>query len=206
MYSIPFIKDQFDVIDFSDNEIKKLDNFPSMKRLNAVIINNNNISRVGKIGDNASNITVLILTNNRLVNLSEIDNIATLSKLQVLSLLENQITSKENYRHYTIFKIPSLKLLDFRKVTKKERESVSTFFQSEEGQIFIESMKHEQKIITENGSLIPNKPVVTLTEEQKNLVKTIIESAKTREEVDFIEKQLKVYINLFLFLFFILLS
>merc|ERR1711944_678 len=47
-YKIPIIEnlgatlDQFDTIDFSDNEVRRLDNFPVLPRLKALHFNNNN--------------------------------------------------------------------------------------------------------------------------------------------------------------------
>lgn len=61
----------------------------------------------------------LVLTNNRLVNLVEIDPLASFPKLQFLSLLDNNITKKPNYRLYVIHKLKSLRLLDFKKVKHK---------------------------------------------------------------------------------------
>ena len=61
----------------------------------------------------------LILTNNRLVNLVELDPLASLPKLQTLSLLDNNITKKPNYRLYVIHKLKKLRILDFRKVKLK---------------------------------------------------------------------------------------
>ncbi|CAM9664985.1 unnamed protein product, partial [Phaeothamnion confervicola] len=40
-------QDQFDVMDFSDNEIKKVDNFPRYKRLSTLLLSNNHVSRIG---------------------------------------------------------------------------------------------------------------------------------------------------------------
>lgn len=48
-YKIPVIEnlgatlDQFDAIDFSDNEIRKLDGFPLLKRLKTLLMNNNRL-------------------------------------------------------------------------------------------------------------------------------------------------------------------
>ena len=39
-------QDMFDTIDFSDNEIKKLENFPRMVRLTTLLLNNNHISKI----------------------------------------------------------------------------------------------------------------------------------------------------------------
>ena len=37
--------DQYDTIDFSDNEIRKLDGFPFMNRVKSLMMNNNRIVR-----------------------------------------------------------------------------------------------------------------------------------------------------------------
>ena len=42
-YNIPGFQDQFDTIDFSDNDIRKLDGFPLLKRLKSLLFNNNRI-------------------------------------------------------------------------------------------------------------------------------------------------------------------
>lgn len=48
-YKIPQIEnmgatlDQFDTIDMSDNDIRKLDGFPLLKRLKCLLLNNNRI-------------------------------------------------------------------------------------------------------------------------------------------------------------------
>ena len=48
-YKIPLIEnlgttlDQFDTIDFSDNEIRKVDNIPFLPRIKTLLFNNNRI-------------------------------------------------------------------------------------------------------------------------------------------------------------------
>lgn len=37
------LQDQFDTIDFTDNDIRKLDKFPLLKRLKHVLLSNNRI-------------------------------------------------------------------------------------------------------------------------------------------------------------------
>lgn len=59
-------QDQFDAIDFSDNEIKKLDNFPRYKRLSSLMLCNNHVSKISEeLGTALPNLTCLILTNNK---------------------------------------------------------------------------------------------------------------------------------------------
>ncbi|KAK8964759.1 U2 small nuclear ribonucleoprotein A' [Platanthera guangdongensis] len=128
-------EDQFDTIDLSDNEIVKLENFPYLNRLGTLLINNNRITRINpEIGEFLPKLHTLILTNNRLVNVVEIDPLASLPKLQTLSLLDNNITKKPNYRLYVIFKLKKLRLLDFRKVKKKERIEAEALFASKEAE------------------------------------------------------------------------
>lgn len=76
------------------------------------------------------NLHTLVLSNNRLVNLAEIDPLAYLPKLRVLSLLDNTVTKKPNYRLYVIHKLTSLRVLDFKKVKAKERAEAEAFFRA----------------------------------------------------------------------------
>ncbi len=167
-----------------------------MKRLNAILMNNNYVSRVAaNLGENLPELTSLILTNNRIQNLSEIDSIATLKKLEILSLLENTVNTKTNYRVYTIYRIPTLKWLDFRKVTKTERDEVARYFKSPPGKSFLAAIELEGRQIAETGNAAVaarGNAVTQLTDAQKLVVKAAIEKATTKEEIDHIERQLKV--------------
>ena len=42
------LRDKYDSIDLSDNEIRKFDNFPMMLRATSFLLNNNLISKVGE--------------------------------------------------------------------------------------------------------------------------------------------------------------
>lgn len=182
---ISVLQDQVDVIDLSDNEVRKIDNFPEMKRLNTLLINNNNVSKVDtKIATQLPNLTSLILTNNRVAVLSEIDVIATLAKLEYLSLLGNPVTLKINYRLYTINRIPSLRSLDFKKISRVEREEAVAFFQTEAGKAMMSA-------ISSGVDSSNNIKSVVLSDEQKRQVREAITRASTKEEVDLIERQLK---------------
>jgi U2 small nuclear ribonucleoprotein A' len=185
-------QDQFDVIDFSDNDIKKLNNFPLMPRLNALILNNNSVTRVGvDLGDNLPKLSTIILTNNKIANISEVLHLASVKRLESLSLLGNPVSLKAHYRQFVIVKIPSVKWLDYRKVTQTERDEAAKFFKSAPGVAFLTAVVQEQKLIAEGGAAAGGG-AVALTAEQKVLVKLAIERATTKEEIDNIERQLKV--------------
>lgn len=183
--NIAVLEDQFDVMDFSDNEIHKLDNFPRLSRLHTIIAHNNYISRIGHIGDQLPSLHALILTSNRISHFSELKNLSSASSLEYVSMLENPITARQYYRAYMIYKFSKLKLLDFRKVTVKERQQVKEMFSGESGTKLLEAIELDAA-----PEEVPK--VMSLTEYQKQQVREAIERANTKEQIDIIERQLKV--------------
>ncbi|KAK4773547.1 hypothetical protein SAY87_028566 [Trapa incisa] len=191
-------EDQFDTIDLSDNEIVKLENFPYLNRLGTLLINNNRITRINpNIGEFLPKLHTLILTNNRLVNLAEIDPLESLPKLQYLSLLDNNITKKPNYRLYVIHKLKSLRVLDFKKVKNKERLEAAGLFSSKE--VEEEAKKESVKTftpgeiqkVTEVVEEQSAPKVIAPTAEQIIAIKAAIVNSQTLEEVARLEKALK---------------
>lgn len=180
------LRDKYDSIDLSDNEIRKFDNFPMMLRATSFLLNNNLISKVGEsIGKQVVNLNSLVLTNNKISDFSEIDNLATCKKLEYLALVDNPVIHKLYYRLYTIYKIPSLRFLDFQKVKKSEREAANSFFESEDGKAYLAS-----------GAISASKPsssssVVASTKAQKDYIRELISEAKSLAEIDAIEKSLR---------------
>jgi len=124
-------QDANDCIDLSDNQIAILENFPLLSRLSMLLISNNKISKIAiGLGETLQNLESLILTNNKLLNLSDIDSLSELPRLKRLCLLENLITKKPHYRLYVISKLPKLKQLDFKKIKDQERQSAEKMFPS----------------------------------------------------------------------------
>ncbi|KAL0754653.1 hypothetical protein Bca101_092321 [Brassica carinata] len=186
-------EDQFDTIDLSDNEIVKLENFPLLNRLGTLIVNNNRITRINpNIGEFLPKLHTLVLTNNRLVNLVEIDPLASIPKLQYLSLLDNNITKKPNYRLYVIHKLKSLRVLDFIKVKAKERAEAAALFTSKEAEEEVKKVSQEvvQKVsdTTEDAE---TPKVVAPTQEQILAIKAAIVNSQTIEEIARLEQALK---------------
>jgi len=115
-------QDQFDTIDMSDNEIHKLENFPLLRRLKMLILNNNRLVKIApKIGENLPALDTLILTNNRFENLSDLELLAEIPTLKMVSLLDNPVVHKQNYRLFLIYLLPKLRVLDFKKVKAQEK-------------------------------------------------------------------------------------
>uniref|UniRef100_U5EHD7 Probable U2 small nuclear ribonucleoprotein A' n=1 Tax=Corethrella appendiculata TaxID=1370023 RepID=U5EHD7_9DIPT len=151
--------DQFDTVDFSDNDIRKLDGFPYLQRLKCLLFNNNRIVRISEnLHESLPNLESVILTGNNIVELGDIDPLTNLTKLQTLSLINNNIATKQYYRDYIAFKFPNLRLLDFRKIKLKDREAANTFFKSKKGkEILKEIIRKSKANISATGS-VPEKP------------------------------------------------
>ncbi|XKL62493.1 hypothetical protein PGB90_002326 [Kerria lacca] len=151
-YRIPMIEnlgatlDQFDAIDLSDNDIRKLDGFPFLKRLNTLLLNHNPIVRIGdNLEECIPNLQVLVLTGCQIQELTDLNPLSTLSNLKNLSLLQNPVTHAKYYRQYVIFKISSLKILDFRKIKLKEREEAEILLKSKEGKEYLKILAKKSK-------------------------------------------------------------
>lgn len=168
---------QFDCFDLSDNNIRKLENLPLLPRLKCLLLNNNRISKIAKdLDESVPNLERLILTNNYIQELGDIDVLSSLKNLKVLSLINNPVTKKSHYRHYLIYQIPSLKLLDFSKVKRKEREESEALFSSADGDILAKSIGIKSRIVDETfDQELENK-------DQEYRKKRRVEDAKTAEK------------------------
>ncbi|XP_067300868.1 U2 small nuclear ribonucleoprotein A' [Pseudorasbora parva] len=163
-YKIPVLEnlgatlDQFDTIDLSDNEIRKLDGFPLLKRLKTLLINNNRICRIGENMEQAlPELKELILTSNNIQELGDLDPLATVKSLSLLSLLRNPVTNKKHYRLYVINKIPQIRVLDFQKVKLKERQEAEKMFKGKRGAQLAKDIAKRTKTFTPGAGLQTEK-------------------------------------------------
>ncbi|XP_066503577.1 U2 small nuclear ribonucleoprotein A' [Hoplias malabaricus] len=159
-YKIPVLEnlgatlDQFDTIDFSDNEIRKLDGFPLLRRLKTVLMNNNRICRIGEnLEQSLPSLKELILTSNNIQELGDLDPLATVKTLSLLSLLRNPVTNKKHYRLYVINKLPQIRVLDFQKVKLKERQEAEKLFKGKRGAQLAKDIAKRTKTFTPGAGL-----------------------------------------------------
>ncbi|OAF69936.1 hypothetical protein A3Q56_02318 [Intoshia linei] len=150
--------DQFDSIDFSDNDIRSLDGFPLLYRLKSLYFSNNRIIRVVKgIEESLPNLTDLILTNNLIDTFTDVDQLANLKKLRTLSLIRNPINNHRYYRKYVIYKLRHLKILDFQKISAAERKEADGLFNENGGSLAkSEKDKYYMKTTIESQQLLDN--------------------------------------------------
>lgn len=201
-YKIPVIEnlgttlDQFDCIDFSDNEVRKLDGFPYLPRIKRLLLNNNRIVRIGEgLEINLPNLDTLMLTNNSVTELADLEPLTSLKALTMLSLLHNPVVTKRNYREYVIHKFPSVRVLDFKRVKDKERIEAKALFKTKEGKTQLKDISRKAKTFTP-GEALPeatnkNTNAAGLTPEQVRNLKTAIAKASSLDEIERLNQMLR---------------
>ncbi|XP_047218509.1 U2 small nuclear ribonucleoprotein A' [Girardinichthys multiradiatus] len=190
-YKIPVLEnlgatlDQFDTIDFSDNEVRKLDGFPLLKRLKTLLMNNNRICRIGEnLEQSLPSLRELVLTNNSIQELGDLDLLASVKTLTLLSLLKNPVTNKKHYRLYVINKIPQIRVLDFQKVKLKERQEAEKMFKGKRGVQLAKDMARRTKTFTPGGAAQPDKKRTGPSQADVEAIKDAISHASSLAEVE----------------------
>lgn len=176
--------------------MRKLDGFPHLNRLKTLLLNNNRIVRVADgLELNLPNLNTLILTNNSLQELADLEPLASMKKLEMMSLLHNPVVTKRNYRLYTIHKFPNLRVLDFKKIRQKERDDAKSLFKSKEGKTQLKDIQLKAKTFVP-GAALPEATNKTnnsagLTPEQVKNIKAMIAKASSLEEIEKLNHMLR---------------
>jgi U2 small nuclear ribonucleoprotein A' len=85
-----------DAIDFTDNDIQALGNFPLSPRLRTLLLARNRVASIqASLANSIPNLTTLVLTSNNFAELADLDVLSSFSNLTHLILLENPVTRKE---------------------------------------------------------------------------------------------------------------
>eukprot|EP01090_Pellita_catalonica_P012951 TRINITY_DN2961_c0_g1_i1.p1 TRINITY_DN2961_c0_g1~~TRINITY_DN2961_c0_g1_i1.p1 ORF type:complete len:120 (+),score=14.26 TRINITY_DN2961_c0_g1_i1:193-552(+) len=80
-------RDQYDTIDFTDNEIKKLENFPELQRLKMLLLANNKITSIAlSFPENLPNLNHINLANNRIKHLAELKPLTQCKDLSLIHI------------------------------------------------------------------------------------------------------------------------
>nr|CAB3266442.1 U2 small nuclear ribonucleoprotein A'-like [Phallusia mammillata] len=201
-YKIPVIEnmgatlDQFDTIDFSDNDIRKLDGFPMLPRIKALHFNNNRICRIDEnVHQSIPNLQELYLTNCEIQELSDIDHLSEFKKLEYLSLMRNPVTHRQHYRLYVVHKLPSVRVLDFRKVRLKEKQEAKKLFGSKQGKQLMTEIHKKRKTFTPGAPIKSNgvnhEPVPGPSKADRDAIKEAILNAKSLDEVERLKQLLQ---------------
>jgi len=187
--------DQFDCIDFTDNDIRRLENFPLLSRLKRLYFSNNRIVKIDEqLHECIPNLEGILLINNQIQELGDLDPLGKFTKLEVLSLLGNPVTNKKHYRLYLIHRLPHLRLLDFKKIKLKEREEAAKLFAGESGKKLATEIGVKSKTFTPGEELAAQQQQQhkrLLSAEEVDRIKVAITKARTLEEIERLQEILK---------------
>ncbi|KAH0569236.1 U2 snRNP complex subunit [Trichoglossum hirsutum] len=185
-----------DAIDFTDNDIQHLGNFPLSPRLRTLLLARNRISSIQPtLANSIPHLTTLVLTANNLVELADLDALAGLRNLTHLVLMENPVVRREHYRYWVIWRCPSVRFFDFQKVKDSERKKAIELFGTALNPSPLASKIMGIKSRTfDVGSTLPGKGEkqyrVKLTDREKKKVEAMIRNATSLQEITRLEKEL----------------
>lgn len=195
--NLSITNDKYQVIDLSNNDLIKLSDIPpNFKKLEDLLFSNNNILYIDEDTFPLNNqIKSITLYNNNIYKFQPIFK-DKFPKLETLVLIGNPITKLENYRLFIIWLIPSLKVLDFKKVKQAERIQAEelfgkdhTVFNSEASRLLNTSRGKGNEIDKADRQV--NNVVKKLTEEEKQELLKKLEIATSIEEIEKIESSLR---------------
>jgi len=192
-----------DAIDFTDNDIQLLGNFPLSPRLRTLLLARNRIAAVQPTLANAlPNLHTLVLTANNFAELADLDVLGNFGALTHLVLLENPVTRKEHYRSWILYRCPSVRFLDYKKVKDVERQKAKELFGTSEEPSALASkiMGIKSRTFDTTTSLASNGTStnpsgnknyrVKLTDKERKKVEELIRNAKSLQDIIRLEKEL----------------
>jgi U2 small nuclear ribonucleoprotein A' len=178
--------DQFDCIDLTDNDIRRLDNFPLLSRLKRLLLSNNRVQRIADdLHEQLPALEGLVLINNELAKPGDLDPLAACIELRDLSLLNNPLTIHPHYRLYTIHRLPQLRTLDFRRIKKAERDAARQLFKGKKGKALEKELTERSRVTSNANNANGVKNVARPhSAEEVSAIKAAIDKANSLEEIE----------------------
>uniref|UniRef100_A0A8C0H2D4 Leucine-rich repeat-containing protein 72 n=1 Tax=Chelonoidis abingdonii TaxID=106734 RepID=A0A8C0H2D4_CHEAB len=104
--------------------------------LTELYLNNNELIDIAGALKHLHALQILLLHNNQLKNLdTTVKELKGMISLQTLNLFHNPLSQDPGYRLYVTYFLPSVQLLDRKKVTQKERESALHIYNHERSRV-----------------------------------------------------------------------
>lgn len=201
-------RDQSDSIDFTDNDIRYLGNFPLLSQLKHLQLANNLISRIdSRLGFCLPALHSLNLTNNSISDLAEIAHLSKCTRLEYLCLMGNPASREKSYRDFVIWKLPQVRVLDYQRIRDKERTLAKELMETEEGrptELAASILKDsEASAMDVDGEVVGKKKTFEpgrlngssrrlLSAEERKAIEDAIEKSESLDEVRRLEEQLKM--------------
>ncbi|KAI8874202.1 L domain-like protein, partial [Ramicandelaber brevisporus] len=109
-----------------------LDSMPRLARLNSLYLAHNRLERLPPahmFAKRLPNLKVLVLADNRVTSLASLEPLRSCAKLERLVLVDNPVTSVEHYREWIAWRFPTVRALDYRRVSQSERDRGKQLFE-----------------------------------------------------------------------------
>ncbi|KAH9908643.1 L domain-like protein [Xylariomycetidae sp. FL2044] len=198
-----------DAIDFVDNDIQVLGNFPLSPRIQTLLLARNRVSAIQPtLASSIPNLTNLQLESNNLAELADLDPLGTFPRLTHLVLRDNPVTKKENYRYWVLWRCPAVRFLDYQKVKLAERQQAEELFGTAEAPTELASkiMGIKSKmtfgdassagqangVASSSSSGLPTRMSrLKLTEKEKKRLQDMIKRATSLDEITRLETMLR---------------
>ncbi|KAI1775378.1 L domain-like protein [Hypoxylon cercidicola] len=194
-----------DAIDFVDNDIQVLGNFPLSPRIQSLLLQRNRISTIQPtLANSIPNLTTLQLESNNLSELADLDPLGSFPRLTHLVLRDNPVTKKEHYRYWVLWRCPSVRFLDFEKVKDAERKQAAELFGTAEEPtdlaskiMGVKSKTFEAGLPANGGggaaaaSLPTRMSRIKLTDKEKKRLQDMIKKATSLDEITRLEALLR---------------
>nr|XP_033786861.1 leucine-rich repeat-containing protein 72 isoform X2 [Geotrypetes seraphini] len=136
------------------NKLRKITFLTNNYRLSELYLNNNALVDISGALRHLTTLQILMLHNNQLTNLEmTVKELREMTCLQVLNLFQNPLSQDSMYRLYVVCLLPSVQLLDRRRVTEKEKEAAFNIFSPDRAHI-LHSLAFGRRVDT---VLVPGK-------------------------------------------------
>ncbi|KAM7217072.1 Leucine-rich repeat domain containing protein [Rhypophila decipiens] len=188
-----------EAIDLTDNDIHVLGNIPLSPRLTTLLLARNKIATIQPTLPMAiPSLKNVNLTSNQLAELSDLDVLGEFPRLTHLTMIDNPVTKKEHYRLWVIWRCPTVRFFDFKKVKDSERTEAKELFGTAENptelaqKIMGVKSKNFGVGASANGATDQTKTSkiarLKLTEEEKKKLAEIVNKATSMEEIERLER------------------
>ncbi|KAI3639272.1 hypothetical protein MIR68_002802 [Amoeboaphelidium protococcarum] len=192
--NLSLTKDLYDTVDFTNNDIIRLEDFPHLYKLKHLLLSNNKINYISSsIGEALPELHTLILNNNEINKVSSLSPLKLASSLKCLSLRGNPVCLQKDYRLQVLAMLPQLRYLDFEHVTDKERRDAQSFVESDAVESTAPKSGKGKRVRNSSGASEDDASDVESSRRKDRVkrIKEAIKNAKTLEEITALERELR---------------
>ncbi|RDA86806.1 hypothetical protein CP532_6370 [Ophiocordyceps camponoti-leonardi (nom. inval.)] len=174
-----------DAIDFTDNDIQVLGNFPLSPRMTTLLIARNRVASIqSDLARSLPNLTNLVLASNNLGELADLEALSGFTRLTHL-----------HYRYWVLWQCQDLRFLDYAKVKQAERKRSLELFgtAAEPSSLTTEILARKTtplEMSAKGSSRSSTLSRMKLSEEEKQRLREKIKKTTSLQEIIELEKEL----------------